>query len=255
MTRARTVAAVSLAGALGAALGAAGWTLRLPDVKGLARRAPRTTAYIELRRREAAARGRPFRLRWVWTPYERISPFLRQAVVTAEDDGFWRHDGIDWEALRQAWRRDLKAGRPAAGGSTIAMQLARNLYLSPAKNPFRKLKEMLIARRLEKTLGRTRVLELYLNVVEWGPGIFGCEAAARAYFGKSCADLDADESAALAAVLPNPRRWNPASRGPYVKRNSARIAGRLRAAGLWPQEPDPAMAVSSAAAASEAGAP
>ena len=115
------------------------------------------------------------------------------------------------------------------------MQLARNLYLSPSKNPLRKLKEILIARRLDRTLGKRRVLELYLNVVEWGKGIFGCEAAARAYFGKSCADLTPDESVAMAVVLPNPRRWDPAKGGRYVERNSARIVARMAASGLWPE--------------------
>ncbi len=235
MTSARAAgAAAALAGAV---LAAAVWTVWLPDVRPLKRAPPRTTAYMELRRRQAAAVGRRMNLRWTWVPYDRISPLLRDAVVTSEDDEFWRHDGVDWPALRAAWRRDLQERRAAAGGSTIAMQLARNLYLSPAKNPLRKLKEILIARRLERALGKRRVLELYLNVVEWGPGVFGCEAAARAYFDKPCADLDADEAVALACVLPNPRRWNPAKPGRYVARNSARIAARMRAAGLWPQPP------------------
>ena len=110
------------------------------------------------------------------------------------------------------------------------MQLARNLFLSPSKNPLRKAKEILIARRLERELGKRRILEIYLNVVEWGKGVFGCEAAARAYFGKSCADLTEEEAVAMAVVLPNPRRWNPATRGVYVERNSRRIIGRMMAA-------------------------
>jgi monofunctional biosynthetic peptidoglycan transglycosylase len=238
--------AVRAAAALLAALLvlAAAWTLDLPDPSPLKTRPPATTAYIELRRRQAAARGRRLAVRRTWVPYDRISPNLRDAVVTAEDDSFWRNDGVDPDALRAAWRRDWAARRAAAGGSTIAMQLARNLYLSPSKNPLRKLKEMLIARRLVRVLGRPRVLELYLNSVEWGPGIFGCEAAARAYFDKACADLTPDEAAAMAAVLPNPRRWDPAKRGPYVTRNAARIAGRMRAAGLWPAEDAPGPEVS-----------
>jgi monofunctional biosynthetic peptidoglycan transglycosylase len=110
------------------------------------------------------------------------------------------------------------------------MQLARNLYLTPSKNPLRKAKEILIAKRLERELGKRRVLELYLNVVEWGKGVFGCEAAARAYFGKPCADLTPDEAVAMAVVLPNPRRWDPAKRGVYVERNSKRIIERMMAA-------------------------
>jgi monofunctional biosynthetic peptidoglycan transglycosylase len=225
------------AAALTAAVWAVVWTLWLPDVRPLRRHPPKTTAYIELRRREAAAKGRRLGLRWTWVPYDRISPHLRDAVVTAEDDEFWRHDGVDWPALRAAWERDRKEGKFAAGGSTITMQLARNLYLSPSKNPLRKIKEILIARRLEKELGKRRILETYLNVVEWGKGVFGCEAAARAYFGKSCADLAADEAVAMAVVLPNPRRWDPSKPGKYVERNSARIVSRMRASGLWPEDP------------------
>jgi len=216
---------------------AAAWTLRLPDVRPLKRSPPKTTAYMELRRREAAAKGRPLDVRWTWVPYDEISDHLKSAVVVAEDDAFYRHDGVDVDALRAAWERDRKEGKLSVGGSTITMQLARNLYLSPSKNPLRKLKEILIARRLDKTLGKRRVLEIYLNVVEWGKGIFGCEAAARAYFAKSCANLTPDEAVALAVVLPNPRRWDPAQNGPYVQRNSARIVARMAASGLWP-EPD-----------------
>jgi monofunctional biosynthetic peptidoglycan transglycosylase len=235
--RARRALSRLAAAALVAAAAAAAWTLSLPDVRPLRRRPPKTTAYIELRRREEAAKGRRLDLRWSWVPYDRISPHLRDAVVTAEDDVFWRHDGVDWPALRAAWERDRREGKLASGGSTITMQLARNLYLSPSKNPLRKIKEILIARRLEKELGKRRILETYLNVVEWGKGVFGCEAAARAYFGKSCADLTADEAVAMAVVLPNPRRWDPSKPGKYVARNSARIVARMRASGLWPEEP------------------
>ena len=218
---------------------AAGWVLWLPDVRPLKKAPPRTTAYIELRKREAAAKGKKLAVKWTWVGYSAISENLRGAVVTAEDDTFYRHDGVDLDALRAAWARDRKEGKLSVGGSTIDMQLARNLYLSPSKNPLRKVKEILIARRLDRELGKRRVLELYLNVVEWGKGIFGCEAAARAYFEKSCADLTADEAAAMAAVLPNPRRWDPSKRGPYVTRNAARIAGRMAASGLWPDGEEP----------------
>src|SRR3990167_3311667 len=170
--------------AAAAAAFAALWVVRLPDG-----RPPKTTAYIELRKRQASAKDRKLDLRWTWVRSDAISENLKRAVVTAEDDEFWRHDGVDWPAIRAAYERNRKAGRFAAGGSTITMQLARNLFMSPSKNPLRKAKEMLIARRLERVLGKRRVLELYLNVVEWGDGIFGCEAAARAYFAKSCADL------------------------------------------------------------------
>lgn len=231
---------LALLAAAAAVLTPAVWVLDLPDARVLRKRPPKTTAYIELRRRQAQRAGKDFDLRWDWVPYDRISENLRDAVVTAEDDAYYRHDGVDWDALRAAWERDKKEGRLSAGGSTITMQLARNLYLSPSKNPLRKLKEILIARRLDRELGKRRVLELYLNVVEWGKGVFGCEAASRAYFAKSCADLTPDEAVALAVVLPNPRRWDPAKRGRYVERNSARIVARMRASGLWPDdEPGP----------------
>ncbi len=215
------------AGFLLTAAAAALWVAWLPDVAPLKKRPPKTTAYIELRKKQAEAAGRKLGLRWTWVPSAAISEHLKKAVVTAEDDEFWRHDGVDWAAIRAAYERNRAAGRFAAGGSTITMQLARNLYLSPSKNPLRKAKEILIARRLERELGKRRVLELYLNVVEWGKGIFGCEAAARAYFAKSCADLTYEEAVAMAVVLPNPRRWSPAKRGPYVERNSRRIIGRM----------------------------
>lgn len=217
-------------------LASAAWVLWLPDVRPLKKSPPKTTAYIELRRRQAASAGKRFDLRWEWVPYDSISENLRDAVVTAEDDTYWRHDGVDWDALRHAWERDKKEGKLSAGGSTITMQVARNLYLSPSKNPLRKLKEILIARRLDKTLGKRRVLELYLNIAEWGKGVFGCEAAARAYFSKACAELTPEESVALAVVLPNPRRWDPSKPGRYVERNSARIVGRMQASGLWPDD-------------------
>jgi monofunctional biosynthetic peptidoglycan transglycosylase len=229
-----------LAAAAGAALPAA-YVLRLPDVRPLKSAPPRTTAYMDLRRQQAGTKGRRLNIQWTWVPDDAISENLKNAVVTSEDDAFYRHDGVDMEALRAAWERDKKEGRFSAGGSTIPMQLARNLYLSPSKNPLRKVKEMLIARRLVKTLGRRRVLELYLNVVEWGHGVFGCEAAARGYFGKACADLTPDEAVAMAAVLPNPRRWDPSKAGPYVTRNSARIAARMAASGLWPQPEEAAL--------------
>ena len=219
-----------------AAFTAAWWVFDLPDLSALKRSPPKTTAYIELRRRQAAEQGKPFDLRFQWVPYDQISEHLKKAVVTAEDDEFWRHDGIDRAALQNALDRAISERRLSAGGSTITMQLARNLFLSPNKNPLRKAKEILIARKLERELGKRRILELYLNVAEWGKGVFGCEAAARSYFDASCAELNPEEAVALAVVLPNPRRWNPMKRGAYVERNSRRIIGRMRASGWWSDE-------------------
>jgi monofunctional biosynthetic peptidoglycan transglycosylase len=251
----RNAVRLALLAAAAAVLGPALWVADLPDVRPLKSRPPKTTAYIELRKAEARAKGKTLDLRWTWVSADRISENLRDAVVTSEDDAYYRHDGVDWEALRAAWERDKKEGRLSAGGSTITMQLARNLYLSPSKNPLRKLKEILIARRLNRVLGKRRVLELYLNVVEWGKGVFGCEAASRAYFAKSCADLTPDEAVALAVVLPNPRRWDPAKRGRYVERNSARIVARMEASGLWPEDAEVAPSTAATVSPSTAPAP
>jgi monofunctional glycosyltransferase len=210
--------------------------LWLPDVRPLKAKNPQSTAMIDLRLRQAKAKGQKLDLRWTWTPWGGISEHLRHAVLTSEDDMFYQHKGIDWDAIQVALERDWKEKRLAYGGSTITQQVAKNLYLSPSRNPLRKVKEALITYRLEKELGKRRIFEIYLNIAEWGKGIFGAEAAARAYFGKSAADLNAEEAAALAAVLPNPRRWNPASDSKYVARNSRRIMQRMKESGFLPDE-------------------
>lgn len=204
----------------------------LPDVAPLKSSNPRTTAYIELRRAQAAGRGQKFAARMAWVPLSGISEHLKRAVVVAEDDEFYKHGGVDWEGVRAALEKDWELKKLAYGGSTITQQVARNLYLSPSKNPLRKIKEMLIAWRLERTLGKRRILELYLNIAEWGKGIYGAEAAAQAYFGKHASELNVEEAIAMAVVLPNPRRWSPAKRGAYVERNAQRIMTRMRASGL-----------------------
>src|SRR5512134_3141350 len=187
MARLRAVLVLALAGSLV-------YLFRLPDVRPLRTRNPKETAYTALRREQARRAGKRLEIRMAWADWQSISPHLKNAVLVAEDDMFYRHGGVDWEGVREALRRDWEEKRLAYGGSTITQQVARNLYLSPSKNPLRKAKELLIARRLEKTLGKKRIFELYLNIAEWGKGVFGCEAAARAYFGKSAADLTADEA-------------------------------------------------------------
>ncbi|OGS00427.1 MAG: monofunctional biosynthetic peptidoglycan transglycosylase [Elusimicrobia bacterium RIFCSPLOWO2_12_FULL_59_9] len=229
----------------------------LPDVSQLKGKNPSTTAYIELRRRQALAKGKKLAVQWTWVAWDAISENLKHAVLTAEDDSFYRHHGVAWDAVRVALERDIAERRLAYGGSTITQQTARNLYLSPSKNPLRKLKEALIARKLEKVLGKRRIFEIYLNIAEWGKGIFGAEAASRAYFGKSASDLSVDEAVALAVVLPSPRRHDPAKRGRYVDRNSRRIMARMRASGLLTEEEEVGMEevlVSTAAVAGSMGA-
>jgi monofunctional glycosyltransferase len=184
--------------------------LSLPDVRPLRTTNPSTTAFIELRAREARAKGQPVRRTQRWVGYRRISPELIRAVLVAEDATFWAHEGVDLDELRESLEADWARGRFVRGGSTITQQLAKNLYLSPSKNPMRKLRELMIARRLEAELKKSRILELYLNEIEWGDGIYGVEAASRAYFHRSAAELGRSEAALLAAAIINPRLLNPA---------------------------------------------
>lgn len=197
----------ALAAALLLVWGAFEWW-SLPDVRHLATAPPPRTALMQLRAAQAAARGRPPRHRQVWRPLSAISAHLRHAVVVAEDAGFYGHGGVDFTEVKEAALRNLRTRRVARGGSTLTMQLARTLYLSPRKSPRRKLREVLIAWRMEGALSKDRILELYLNLVEWGDGIYGAEAAAENYFGKEAADLSPLEAATLAARLPNPRRMS-----------------------------------------------
>jgi monofunctional biosynthetic peptidoglycan transglycosylase len=206
--------------------------LSLPAVHSLATQNPTTTAMIELRKQQAARRGKPFRLRWQWEPLSRISPYLQHAVVFAEDDKFWKHDGVDWEAMKIAAEHDWHERTVERGASTIAQQVAKNLFLSPSRNPIRKLREIFIARRLYRELGRRRVLELYLNIAEWGHGIFGAEAASRRWFGCSAAALRPVQAARLAAALPNPFKRNPKVRSRALTRKAARLVRGMRRAGL-----------------------
>ena len=185
--------------------------LTLPDVRPLARENPKTTAFMELRKAEARDDGRKnFSIRHQWVAYGRISPTLRRAVIVTEDAAFFDHDGIDIEEIKASLEKNWEEGQFLRGGSTITQQLAKNLYLSPSRNPIRKIKELFIARRLEAALTKQRIFEIYLNVIEWGDGIFGCEAAARAYFRKSCAGLEMAESALMAGAIINPREHSPA---------------------------------------------
>ena len=185
--------------------------LTLPDVLPLRTGTPATTAFIELRAREAEAAGKKPRRVQQWVPYERISANLKRAVLVAEDAAFFSHEGVDFEELEKSIESNWQKGTlTARGGSTITQQLAKNLYLSPSKNPLRKFREFLIARRLEAELSKRRIFEIYLNVIEWGDGVYGIEAAARLYFKTPAAALGREESALLAAAIINPRVFSPA---------------------------------------------
>lgn len=211
--------------------------LTLPDVRQLRATNPETTAFMELRAREARSRGEPPRRAQQWVPYSRVAPNLVRAVLLTEDAKFWKHDGLDYEQIKESMDVNLERGEFARGASTITQQLAKNLYLSPSKNPVRKLRELLIARRLEAELTKQRILELYLNLIEWGDGIYGAEAASRTYFGKSAAGLSASESALLAASISSPRLMNPGNPTARLRRRQSMVLRRMGAV-----EPPPVMA-------------
>lgn len=175
---------------------------------------PAETAFMSMRLAELRASDPHARLRYTWVPYERIAPSLKQAMIAAEDAKFTDHDGFDWDGIEKAMDKNLRKGRVVAGGSTISQQLAKNLFLSGARSYWRKGEEAIITVMLEAMLDKRRIFEIYLNVIEWGNGIFGCEAAAHRYFGISAAQLAPEQAARLAAMTPNPRRYerNPGAR-------------------------------------------
>jgi len=212
------------------------YLLWLPDVRQLKKKNPVETSYMLIKERQAAASGKKLGRNISWAGWDDISGNLKHAVLVAEDGNFYRHKGVDWEGTLDALKTDWKTKKMAHGGSTITQQLARNLYLSPSKNPLRKIKEILIARRLEKELGKRRIFEIYLNIAEWGKGIYGAQAASLAYFGHGAADLTPEEGAALAAVLPSPRRYNPVGETRFMERRKSQIVGRMRASGYLPEE-------------------
>jgi monofunctional glycosyltransferase len=221
--------------------------LTLPDVRPLATTPPATTAFIELRAREANATLRPAGRRQTWVSYDAISPALKRAVLTAEDSAFFEHDGLDYEQLRKSMAM-WKTGNFSRGASTITQQLAKNLFLSPSRNPARKFRELLITRLLEGALTKRRILELYLNVVEWGDGVYGAEAAARTYFRTSAGSLSNEQSALLAGSLINPRRYSPARPPRRLLARQRIILRYMRAGGLAtaPAVPRPPVAAAPA---------
>jgi monofunctional biosynthetic peptidoglycan transglycosylase len=209
--------------------------LTWPDVRALERSNPKTTAFIDSYRSKAHRQvGGASDVFWVWVPYDSISPHLKRAVLVAEDIGFFSHSGFEGSEIRQAIRDALSGERGLRGASTITQQLAKNLWLSPSRSLLRKLKEAALTYQLEKRLSKKRILEIYLNVVEFGPGVYGAEAAARYYFGKAATDLNPEEAAQLAAGLPRPLRWNPASDNRWYRQYTTTIQERMdQAEFLW----------------------
>jgi len=216
-----------------AGIGAVGYALliyaylTLPDVRPLRRENPTTTAFIEIREQEAIAKGLKPRRVQRWVSYTHISPELKRAVLVAEDDAFFQHEGVDFEQLQESIEIDWKRGKLTRGASTITQQLAKNLYLSPSRDPLRKLRELIIARRLEAELKKARILELYLNVIEWGDGIYGAEAASRVYFQSPAALLNPREAALMAGAIINPRVYSPAHPNARLLRRQQLILRRM----------------------------
>ena len=195
----------------------------VPNTSALVDDNPTTSAFIELRRDAAAAAGKPFALKWTWRPLTHISRYLRAAVVYAEDGNFYHHDGVDWHAIETAFEKDLGTGHLAAGGSTITQQVAKNLYLSPSRNPIRKVRELLIAYSLEDHLTKQRILEVYLNLAEWGYAVLGAEAAAQHWYGRSAQLLTPAQAARLAIALPNPTARSPRVDSDELTKKAVRI--------------------------------
>jgi monofunctional biosynthetic peptidoglycan transglycosylase len=239
----RRLILVSVVG--GFALAAYVW-LGIPargDVRALAGTNPSTTGVMRQRDEEARAAGRPPRRQQIWVPISRVSRHLVHAVLSSEDQKFFGHQGVDWDALEKSVQEDRKQWRLARGGSTITQQLAKNLFFTTHKSPIRKVRELFVARWLEEDLTKRRILELYLNVIEWGDGIYGAEAAAQRYYGKPASALDADEGAGLAGMIPNPRRINPRVDARRFARAQRRViwlmahAGYLSRSGLGAEPP------------------
>jgi monofunctional biosynthetic peptidoglycan transglycosylase len=191
---------------------------------------PHETAFMAQRMGEARAKNPKARLRYTWVPWERISPYLKRAMIAAEDARFTEHAGFDWEGIRNAIEKNERRGRVVAGGSTITQQLAKNLFLSPERSYVRKAEEAVVTVLLEGLLPKRRILELYLNVIEWGNGVFGAEAAAQRYFGIPAARLSAEQAARLAAMAPSPRLFERNPESVYLAGRVATILARMPAA-------------------------
>jgi monofunctional biosynthetic peptidoglycan transglycosylase len=193
---------------------------------------PQSTAFIQARMEQLRARDPQAKLRHSWVPYERVATSLKRAVVVAEDAKFADHEGFDWEAIERAREKNLKKGRIVAGGSTISQQLAKNLFLSGERSALRKGQEALITVMIEHVMDKRRILEIYLNVIEWGDGVFGAEAAARHYYGVAANSLAPEQSARLAAMVPNPRFYDRNRNTAFLARHTQTILARMPQAEL-----------------------
>ena len=193
---------------------------------------PETTAFMEAGRERLQEKSAAAKLRHAWVPYDRISAHLKRAVVAAEDARFVEHEGFDWDAIEKALEKNRRKGRVVVGGSTISQQLAKNLFLSGERTPWRKGQEALITVMIEYVMDKRRILELYLNVIEWGAGVYGAEAAARHYFGTTASAVGPAQAARLAAMVPNPRYYDRVRSTPWLERKTRMILARMPAAEL-----------------------
>ncbi|NNK48019.1 MAG: monofunctional biosynthetic peptidoglycan transglycosylase [Gemmatimonadetes bacterium] len=194
-----------------------------PDVAALREDDPRTTAFIEMYGEARRDAGESDAVAWQFVPYDRISVNLKRAVVASEDTEFFFHDGFSTHEVKEALKKAIREGEAPRGASTITQQVAKNLWLTPRRSLTRKLREAILTRQLEKHLSKQRILDLHLNIAEFGPGIYGAEAASRHYFGIPASDLSPRQGAMLAAGLPRPKRWNPASDGQHYRASVERI--------------------------------
>lgn len=193
---------------------------------------PGTTRFMDIRLSELREKKPEAELKHQWVPYNRISIHLKRAIIASEDAKFVDHEGFDWEGIQKAMEKNQKKGRFVAGGSTISQQLAKNLFLTPNKSYFRKAEEAVITLMLETLWSKQRILEVYLNVIEWGNGVFGAEAAARHYYNISAAQLGPEQAARLAGMVPNPRFYDRNRGAPGLGRKTAIILGRMPSAEL-----------------------
>lgn len=191
---------------------------------------PDMTRFMEIRLAELQVKAPRAQLKKHWLDYSRISPHLKRALIVAEDDLFTQHDGFDWDGIQRAMEKNLRRGRIVAGGSTISQQLAKNLFLSPQKTPWRKLQEAVVTLMIETVWSKQRIFEVYLNVIEWGNGVFGAEAAARHYYRIGAGQLAPEQAARLAGMVPSPRYYDRHRNAPGLVRKSALILSRMPAA-------------------------
>jgi len=204
------------------------WYAKIVNIAALRNENPKVTSFMRFREKQWKAEGAKKRkISHVWVNYSQISKHLITAVILAEDGNFYRHDGFDVDAINHALEVNVKRGKTLFGGSTITQQLAKNLYLTPSKTYVRKINEAILTYRIEKTLTKKRIIELYLNCVEWGDGVFGIEAASRKYFRKPASDLTKLEAARLAVILPNPIVFDPVNPTVYIRKKAERIVREL----------------------------